>query len=108
MSEQLASAVDRYIELAESWGNAMNEPDSTTANALYDKIQPVYQEILKSRQETDLFDRADAASDPVAFFIASHMKEQDRERAIKHYERLAQSPFPFVAVSAQVILDLMK
>lgn len=98
-----------YLRLADAWGKAMEVGDSTTANSLHDKIQAIYQQIAQAQQEKALFDQAEGANDAVRFFIASHIKDQDKHRAEVLYSNLAHSSLPFIAVSARYILnDLRK
>jgi len=102
------SAVDIYVQLAESWGRAMEEGDSDAANSLHERIQKVFQEICDLQQKAALFDRADSASDAVCFFITSHLRERDPERALRLYQRLNLSVLPFVSLSTHCILNEME
>ena len=99
--------VDEYIRLAGAWGVALESGDSDTANLLHDRIQKIFQDISQTQQANALFDRADATSDAACFFIASHLKESDRSRAIRLYQRLTHSSLPFVGLSAKHALKEM-
>ena len=96
--------VQEYVGLAKKWGDAMAASDSSSANRLFDRIADLYERIATEGQEGLLLKHADDESECVRFFIASHIKELDPTRAIQMYERLACSPLPFVAVSADYIL----
>jgi hypothetical protein len=72
---------------------------------LYDRIQDVFHRIAGTKQENELFNRAETSSDAVCFFIASHIKERDLRRSIRLYERLARSSQPLLALSAKHILS---
>jgi hypothetical protein len=96
--------VDNYIRLADAWGASMQQGDSKTANRLHDRIQEIFQQLCQRQQEQALFDKADTATDAPCFWIASHLKDRDRSRAIALYQRLARSSEPFVSLSAEYIL----
>jgi len=100
--------IDDYVELAQSWGSAMEQGDSATANPLHDKIQTAFQVIRTAGRERELFDRANTCSDAVRFFIASHLKESDPSSARELYEILSDSPLPYVAVSSRYICKRFK
>ena len=97
--------VDDYIRLTIAWGASLQDGDSEMANSLHDRIQVVFQDLCQRQQEDALFDKADTVNDATCFFIASHLKERDRPRAVMLYERLARSSQPFVALSAKHILS---
>ena len=98
------SNIDMYIEVADSWGEAMNEGDSDKANELHDKIQEIFKDICQNGNENALFERIDKVSNSTLFFIASHIKERDQDKAIPIYESLMKSSEPFIAISAKYIL----
>ena len=85
----------------------MEDGDSDTANSWHDRIQEVFQYLCQTKQENVLFDRADTTNDAACLFIASHLKGRDQRRAIRLYERLADSPLPFVAMSAKHIVKAL-
>jgi hypothetical protein len=98
------NAVDEYIRMADSWGAALENEDSDTANALYDQIMDMYQHLCQTGQENALFDRVANVGDAACFWIAGHLKKKDRLKAIKVYDRLTRSPYPFLSLSAEYIL----
>ena len=100
--------VDDYICLATHWAAAMSEDDSAKANAIHDKVQLLYNSIVEAGEEESLFRCAVSGTDAVRFFIASHLKERDAQRAAEVYERLVGSDLPFIAVSARYILREMR
>ncbi|MEQ9410031.1 MAG: hypothetical protein RIK87_20005 [Fuerstiella sp.] len=100
--------VDDYLRLTTQWATAMSEGDSAKANAIHDKVQVLYKDIVEAGEEDSLFSCADSEADAVRFFIASHVKERDAQRASEMYERLIESDLPFIAVSARYILREMR
>lgn len=102
------STIDEYIRLASDWGSAMDEGDSDKANLLHDHIQKLFEHIRETQNEWALFEQAGQVGDEACFFIASHLKDRDKARAIALYSRLEQSSKPFVAVSAKYILKELK
>src|SRR6056297_3489356 len=96
--------VDDYLRLAAQWAAAMSEGESDKANAIHDKVQLLYNDIVEAGEEDPLLSCADSETDAVRFFIASHLKERDAKRAAEMYERLVGSDLPFIAVSARYIL----
>ncbi len=101
------NAVDEYIRLAGAWGVSMEEGDSDAANSLHDRIQDVFQQVCRMKQERALFDRADGTNDATCLFIASHIKDINQHKAIALYQRLSRSAQPFIAMPAKYILDGM-
>lgn len=86
----------------------MEDGESDSANAIYEQVRESFRRLVDSGREKELFDRVDWVSDAAALFIASHIKERDASKAVKVYERLAQSSQPFTALSAQHILREMR
>jgi hypothetical protein len=70
-------------------------------------IQIIFDSLCQGKQENALFDRADTTNDSACFFIASHLKESNRPRALNLYKRLARSPQPFIAMSSKQIMNEM-
>ncbi len=99
------SAIDEYIRLAGLWGEALEAGESETANALVDRIDQLYQNIQHANLSPELFRRAEASTDAARFFVASHVKATNIERAIKLYEQLENSPMPFLSLSAKHLLN---
>lgn len=105
---KMNNLVDDYLHLATQWSTAMSEGVAAKANVIHDEVQLLYKKIVEAGEEDSLFRRAGDEADAVRFFIASHMKERDAERASVMYERLVGSELPFIAVSARYILREMK
>jgi len=103
-SYKMTDIVEDYVRLAKEWGEAMNSCDSSTANAIHDRIQQLHQRIVETRMEGFLLDHLNDENDLVSFFVASHVKERDTSRALPVYERLSHSSLPFIALSAKWIL----
>lgn len=99
----MSKLIDRYVRMAEEWGEAMRDGDSTQANFLYHELEAEFAKF--GGAEIDfLFARADCESDSVRFFVASHVRKLDIRRAQAMYEQLVRSQLPFIALSSRYIL----
>jgi hypothetical protein len=99
--------IREFFRLVDEWSRLMDDGNAEAANVLYDRINAIYKIIVNARQEVELFGRAHDANDAACLFIASHIKDYDRAKAIALYQRLLRSPQPFIVMSAQAILEEM-
>ncbi len=96
--------VEKYLQFAEQWGEEMEEGNSSKANAIHDKIQAIYREIIAANEDASLFQYVDDDRDVIRFFIASHLKEKNALQAIELYKKLELSALPYLAISSRYIL----
>ena len=99
----MGDVVDRYLDLAEKWGTAMENADPESANKLYKKLEKLYLSVATSGAEDRLLEHATTHyNDSVRFLLASRLA--DKAQAISLYKELAHSSLSFIAVSAEYIL----